>query len=56
MLVRARLHGQHRESLADIFGLAPDAGDGEDRLTGLAKQPLVLALLFASAGVVNSVM
>lgn len=43
--VRPRFHRQHGERLADVLGLAPDAGNGKDGLAGLAEQPLVLPLL-----------
>jgi hypothetical protein len=35
--VRAGLHGQHGEGIADIIGLSPKAGDREDRFADLAK-------------------
>src|SRR5262245_41467312 len=43
--VRARRHGQHGESLADIGRAPPYTGDAEPGLATHREQPLVFALL-----------
>src|SRR3984885_13536000 len=43
--VQPRLHGQHREGLADIFVCPPYARDTKPGLALLGEEPLVLPLL-----------